>query len=116
MGEERGPAFTPRELLALADALWATVADRPDARTVWIEVDDALRHGDLAAKWGIDGAALLVRLRDELTAAQRLALADGITAAWAALTADPRPCLCAALAAAIPPPLRADTPSCTLDP
>lgn len=76
--------LTPAELDAVRDALsgWlaepaATIAGGPA-----LEVEDALPDG-LAEKWGIDGPALVGKLR-ALTFAQEVALVDATEQYWRA--------------------------------
>ena len=76
------PALSELETMALRDALNGTVLDVSTARLLWAGVDDAIRLDGLAEKWGIDGVALVARLRG-LTLAQSLALVDAVERYWA---------------------------------
>jgi hypothetical protein len=49
-------------------------------KSLWAEIADALDDG-LAAKWGVDGEALVAKLR-ALSAGQSLAVMDAIERAW----------------------------------
>jgi hypothetical protein len=70
------------EALLVCDALnglWITEAAA--VRLLWAEVADAIAHDRLDAKWGVDGEALVAKLR-RLTPGQRLALLDAVERFW----------------------------------
>lgn len=76
----RGVALSEAEALLIADAANGTLWDAHSARLLWAEIEDALPAG-LAAKWDVDGAALVIKLR-QLTPGQSLAVVDAIERAW----------------------------------
>lgn len=76
------PTFAPNEALLMADALNGTLIEPHTARLVWAEIDDAVRLDGLAVKWGVDGPALIRRLRDDLTPFERLSVCDAVERAW----------------------------------
>lgn len=78
--ELRAVQLTEAEALLIADAGNGTAWDAQSARLLWAEIADALDDG-LAAKWGVDGEALVAKLR-ALSAGQSLAVVDAIERAW----------------------------------
>ena len=76
----RAVALTEGEAMLLADATNGTLFDAPSARLLWAEIADALPDG-LAAKWQVDGPALVAKLR-ALSARQSLAVVDALERAW----------------------------------
>ncbi|MGD9892303.1 MAG: hypothetical protein AB7R89_28675 [Dehalococcoidia bacterium] len=79
--ELRVLALTHAEAGLLADACRGTLWEPHTVPLLWAEVDEAIRNGDLAAKWGVPGAAFVARLR-ALTYTQALAVADGVERFW----------------------------------
>lgn len=73
-------SLAPNEALAICDALNGSRMDATSAAFLWAEIADALPDG-LAAKWDIDGPALVARLR-ALTPAQSLAIVDAVERWW----------------------------------
>jgi hypothetical protein len=92
--EERAlaPRLSEAEWNLLRDALNGVMLDDASWRFLAEEVADAIADGDLAAKWGVDGPALVARLR-ALTPAQTLVVVDAVERFWhdqaAAPAADP---------------------------
>lgn len=85
-------ALAPDEAAAVVDALNGTWADGPLAldTLLWVTLDDAVRLDGLAAKWGIDGPALVARLR-ALDPIAATAVVDAAERFWAGdLDADRR--------------------------
>lgn len=78
--ESRRICLTVNEALAICDALNGSRMDATSAAFLWAEIADALPDG-LAAKWDIDGPALVARLR-ALTPAQSLAIVDAVERWW----------------------------------
>lgn len=78
--ERRAAELSRAEALALIDALGGWFADPADAPFLWLEVADALPDG-LAAKWGIDGPALVAKLQ-ALPPGQAQALVDAAERWW----------------------------------
>lgn len=76
------PELSEGEWSLIRDSLNGTLHE-PAAmiRGVWQDVEDGLFDG-LAAKWGVDGPALVARLR-ALDYAQEVALVERIEAWWA---------------------------------
>lgn len=62
------------EALAVVDACQSWLIEPHSALHIWQEVRDAEEDG-LGAKWGIDTADLVARLRDDWTSAERIVLA-----------------------------------------
>lgn len=56
------PTFTEPEASLLVDALNGLILEPHSGHLLWANIDDALRDG-LAEKWGVDGPALVERLR-----------------------------------------------------
>lgn len=69
------------EALALCDVLNGTFMDETTARLLWAEVEDACRMEGLADKWGIDGPALVAKLK-AMSLVQCMAIIDAATRAW----------------------------------
>jgi hypothetical protein len=61
------------------NGLW--MGEAAAVRLLWAEVADAIAHDRLDAKWGVDGEALVAKLR-RLTPGQRLALLDSVERFW----------------------------------
>ena len=74
------PKFSMGEAMLLADVLNGTIHMPYSASLLWAEVSDALQDG-YDAKWGVDGSALVERLR-KLTPFECMAIADAIERAW----------------------------------
>ena len=78
--------FQPAELALILDACngwWITSPE--DCRSVWHNVEDAIRLDALDTKWAVaDGVGLVQRLRD-LTWLESLALCDAIERFWHAV-------------------------------
>jgi hypothetical protein len=74
--------LTAPEAGLIVDALNGTLIDLTAAQMLAAEIEDALADG-LAAKWGIDGPALVAKLAS-LTLTQRLAICDAVERFWAA--------------------------------
>lgn len=81
--------WLPGEVAALRDALNGSLLDTTSYRLLWAEIDDALADG-LAAKWDVDGPALVAKLR-VLTPAQAMAVIDGAERYWAAVARGETP-------------------------
>lgn len=77
----REVTLTPEEACLIADALNGTLMDADSASTLWAEVDDAIRMDGLDAKWGVDGQALVKKLRG-LDRTACLAIADAVERFW----------------------------------
>jgi hypothetical protein len=71
------------EASLIVDACNGVVWEPHTAPLLWADIDDAIRHDGLDRKWGVDGAALVARLRD-LSPCAQLALADAAERYWAA--------------------------------
>lgn len=74
------PAFAEPEASLLVDALNGIITEPHSAHLLWANVEDAQREG-LAEKWGVDGLALVQRLR-ALTPFEALAVADAAERYW----------------------------------
>lgn len=72
--------LSPGEAGLIVDALNGTWVDLNTAQLLHVEVEDSLQH-DLAAKWDVDGAALVEKLRG-YTLVQRMAIADAVERFW----------------------------------
>ncbi len=69
------PVFGADEAGFILDALSRERVDHHFSHLVWAVVADASEQRGLAARWGVDAAALIGRLRD-LTPFEKLALVD----------------------------------------
>lgn len=76
------PAFSEAEARLLVDALSGIITEPHTAHLLWAVVDDAIRLGRLDEKWGVDGWALVQRLRHDLTPFEALAIADAVERVW----------------------------------
>lgn len=74
------PTFTEAEASLLADAMNGLMLEPHSAHLLWANIDDAVREG-LAEKWGVDGSALVARLR-ALTPFEALAVHEALEVAW----------------------------------
>lgn len=77
------------EWSAVVDALNGSLLDANTARLLWAEIDDALPDG-LAGKWGIDGPALVGKLRT-LSPAGAMAVVDTAERYWTAVSRGESP-------------------------
>jgi hypothetical protein len=80
--ELTGIELTEAEAALVCDALnglW--MGEAAAVRLLWAEVADAIAHDALDAKWGVEGEALVSKLR-RLTPGQRLALLDAVERFW----------------------------------
>lgn len=59
----RPQGFSEAELNAIRDATLSWMVTPETASYLWVEVEDAIRLEGLDRKWGIDGRALVERLR-----------------------------------------------------
>lgn len=76
-----GVQLTTAEACLVCDALNGTWMDVGSADTLWAEVADGIRLNGLDQKWGVDGEALIAKLKglDRLTC---LALVDAAERFW----------------------------------
>jgi len=74
--------LTASEACLICDVLNGTWMDVGSADTLWAEVADGIRLNGLDQKWGVDGEALIAKLKglDRLTC---LALVDAAERFWA---------------------------------
>ncbi len=108
-------SFSEAEWLLLLDVTNGTLFEPASIPLLWAEVADALDHApSLAAKWGVDGAGLVARLR-ALSPLRAWAVVDALERCWQQTTAAAESDLRAALraivfqrlrAAALPPEAR----------
>ncbi|NPV72156.1 MAG: hypothetical protein HPY55_16240 [Firmicutes bacterium] len=77
----RQVSLSPEEACLIVDALNGALMDADSAPMLWAEVEDGIRLEGLDAKWGVDGQALIEKLRalDRLTC---LALVDAAERFW----------------------------------
>lgn len=73
--------FTEQEASLLCEALNGSMVEPHSASLLWAEIDDAITMDDLAGKWGVDGVALVARLR-ALTPFEALAVEDAVERWW----------------------------------
>lgn len=75
--------LTEPEAMLVIDALNGVLHDAPESipTMLWAGVDDAIRLDGLDAKWGVDGAALVAKLR-ALTPTQASAVVDAVERWW----------------------------------
>jgi len=67
--------FSPREARLIVDACNGWLPTPEFAHLIWAEVDEAIKHDGLDEKWGVDGAALVEKMRS-LSPAGLFALTD----------------------------------------
>lgn len=75
------PAFSAPDASLIVDACNGWFVEPHSAPLLWAEVADAISLDGLDAKWGVDGPALVARLR-ALTPFEALAVCDAIERAW----------------------------------
>lgn len=73
--------LTEGEASLISDALNGVLHTEHDAHLAWAGVDDALHLEDLGSKWGVDGPALVARLRAAGPWGQ-LAVVDAVERFW----------------------------------
>ncbi len=71
------------EASLVVDALNGTIMEPHTYRLLWAEVDDAVRLDGLDRKWGVDGDALVTKLR-ALSPGATMAVVDAAERYWAA--------------------------------
>lgn len=87
----RSVRLTEHEAALVCDASNGTLWEETSASLLWAEIDDAIQLDHLDAKWGVDGPALVERLR-ALPAFSQLAIADATERYWRLVGAgDTRP-------------------------
>lgn len=87
IGRELGRLpFSEAEASAICDALNGTILEPSSIPLLRGGIEDAVEGDDLATKWGIDGGALVSKLR-ELPLGALYALADAVERFWL----DPNP-------------------------
>lgn len=69
------------EASLLCDAMNGVLHTEKDAHLFWAGIDDAIRLDRLDAKWGVDGAALVDKLRD-LGPCAAQAIVDAVERFW----------------------------------
>ena len=75
--------FSGEEQALVADVSNGTLyADAASPGELWQEIEDAVRHEDLAEKWRVDGPALVAKLRG-LTYLESAAFVDAAERFWA---------------------------------
>lgn len=79
--EDDATRLSLAEARALADVVNGWWAEAGDLRYLWAEVADAVQLDGLARRWGVDGDALVARLR-ALPRASQIAVALKLRAAW----------------------------------
>lgn len=81
--ELRRVDLSESEAMLLIDALNGVLHDAPESipTMLWAGVDDAIRLDGLDATWGVDGAAVVAKLR-ALTPTQATAVVDAVERWW----------------------------------
>ena len=74
--------LTEQECLLLCDALNGTIMEPHTIRLLWATVADAVQLDGLDRKWGVDGEALVAKLRG-YSYPQQLAIVDAVERWWA---------------------------------
>lgn len=74
-------SFTVEEACLLADALNGILIDANTVQLLWANVSDAVSLDRLDQKWGVDGQALVEKLRG-LNDIQAMAVADAVERFW----------------------------------
>ena len=75
--------LTEAEAWLICDACNGTLFEPHTVSLLWATVDDAVRLNALDHKWGVDGPALVAKLRG-LSYCQSLALVDAVERFWRA--------------------------------
>jgi hypothetical protein len=75
------PKFSQSEAMLIADALNGSLNEVHSMRLLWASIQEAIEYDGLDQKWGVDGAALVARLR-ALSLAEVYAVTDAIERAW----------------------------------
>jgi hypothetical protein len=75
------PKFSLSEALLMADALNGVLLDAWTKHLLWLSIEDAIRTDDLDRKWGVDGDALVERLRS-LTPIEQGMIAYRVQQVW----------------------------------
>lgn len=75
------PKFRQSEAMLIADALNGSLNEVHSMRLLWASIQEAIEYDGLDQKWGVDGAALVARLR-ALSLAEIYAVTDAIERAW----------------------------------
>jgi hypothetical protein len=57
------PKFSLGEALLMADAMNGVILNAQTRHLLWATIEDAVRTDELDRKWGVDGDALVARLR-----------------------------------------------------
>ena len=78
---ELRPQFSEAEQALILDVCNGTIYEPYSIPLLWASVEDGIALDGLAAKWAIDGPALVARLRG-LTYTQSAALVDGAERWW----------------------------------
>jgi hypothetical protein len=73
--------FSLSEALLMADALNGVLLDAWTKHLLWLSIEDAIRTDELDRKWGVDGDALVERLRS-LSPTEQGMIAYRIQQAW----------------------------------
>jgi len=74
--------LTEREAILLCDACNGLLVEPHTVQLLWAQVADAIRLDGLDRKWGVDGEALVARLRN-YSYWQQLAITDAVERWWA---------------------------------
>lgn len=75
------PKFSEPEASLIVDALNGTLSEPHTAHLLWAEIDDAIQLDQLDKKWGVDGPALVQRLRS-LSPFEAMAVVDAAERFW----------------------------------
>ena len=73
--------LTIDEACLITDALNSSLYTADTAHLLWAGVEDAVRHENLAEKWGVDGQALVEKLKS-LSEIQSMAVIDAAERFW----------------------------------
>ena len=73
--------LTIDEACLVVDALNSSLMTADTAHLLWAGIEDAIQHENLAEKWGVDGQALVEKLRS-LNEVQSMAVIDAAERFW----------------------------------
>lgn len=73
------------EACLITDALNSSLMTADTAHLLWASIEDAMKYEGLQEKWGVDGKALVEKLRS-LNEIQSMAIIDAVERFWAGVT------------------------------
>lgn len=74
--------LTIDEACLITDALNGSLMTADTAHLLWASIEDAIKYEGLQEKWGVDGKALVEKLRCSLNEIQTMAVIDAAERFW----------------------------------